>query len=40
MLKHKTIISISHRFLTVAGSENMIVLQDDHIVTQGCMEAK
>ncbi|WP_291580209.1 hypothetical protein [Clostridium sp. UBA6640] len=36
--KHKTIISISHRFSTIAGLENMIVLQDGHIVTQGGME--
>lgn len=36
--KHKTIISISHRFSTVAGSDNIIVLQGGHIVAQGCME--
>lgn len=36
--KYKTIISISHRFSTIAGSDNMIILQNGHIASQGSME--
>lgn len=36
--KQKTIISISHRFSTITGSDNIIVLQDGHIATQGSIK--
>lgn len=36
--EQKTIISISHRFSTIAGYDNVIVLQDGYIITQGYMK--